>query len=191
MLQDNLAIVQEDGLGLRSRDLGILAHKIMESVGGERLADLGSCEYPWAPPAMAAGFSRDEARAVWRCLDRLKDHHLVKEIESAQSSRNEYEITKPFGRYILYGRPDKLIRTKDGWKIVDFKFAGSRSHGKAYEFQMKFYLYLARVIFRPMAGAALFYLNDEKVRMVGLEEDEIQGFEEELKKMIGLTQLSL
>jgi len=175
---------EEDGLVLRSRDLGILAHKIMESVGCERLADLGNGEDPFVPPAMAAGFSRDEARTVWRCLDLLKDHHLIKEIESAQSSRSEYEITRPFGRYILYGRPDKLIRTEDGWKIVDFKFAGSRSHCKAYEFQMKFYLYLAREIFRPMAGAALFYLNDGKVRMVGLEEDEIQGFEEELEERI-------
>ncbi len=38
---------EEEGMGLRSRDLGILAHKIMEPVGCEKLADLGSCENPW------------------------------------------------------------------------------------------------------------------------------------------------
>ncbi len=181
---ESATTTEEAAQDLRSRDLGILAHKIMESVGSERLADLGSCEDPWVPPAMAAGFSQDRAREVWSHLDRLKDHHLVKEIESSRSSRDEYEITRPFGRYILYGRPDKLIRTEDGWKIVDFKFAGSRSHGKAYEFQMKFYLYLAREIFKPMAGAALFYLKDGEEMVVSLEEDEVQGFEVELEEMI-------
>ena len=56
----------------------------------------------------------------------LKDHPLVKEMESASDSRNEYKITKPFGKYILYGRPDKVIKTPEGWKILDFKFSSIR-----------------------------------------------------------------
>ncbi len=174
----------EDCEGLRSKDLGNLAHRIMEFVGTRKLEELGSYEDPWIPPALTMSFGRYEARVVWKYLDRLKDHSMVGEMESALGYRNEYQITRPFGRYILYGRPDKLIRTEEGWKIVNFKFAESDSHGEAYEFQMKFCLYLARELFRPMVGAELFYLKDGGVRKVRLEVGEVLGFEEELRGRI-------
>lgn len=98
----------------------------------------------------------------------------------ALESRNEYEITKPFGEYILYGRLDKVIKTAEGWKILDFKFSRSESHSEAHDFQMKFYLYLAREIFSPLLGAELFYLKDGISRLVLLGDENIPNFQEYL-----------
>jgi hypothetical protein len=45
---------------------------------------------------------------------------------------------------------------------------------------MKFYLYLARDLFRPMLGARLFRLKDGGVREVRLRDEDVLKFEEEL-----------
>ncbi len=172
---------------LEPKDLGRLAHQILENlgVGGRTLANLGSTERPGRPAHLYAGrFGDDELRVVWTFLDQLLDHSLVREIEGAESTRTEYEIIRPFGRYMLTGRVDKLVKNKDGWRIVDFKFAESAAHSPAYEFQMKFYLYLARDLFRPMLGARLFYLKDGGVREVRLEDEEVLSFEVELQERI-------
>jgi ATP-dependent exoDNAse (exonuclease V) beta subunit len=172
---------------LEPKDLGRLAHQILESlgVGGQTLEALGSAERPRRPPHFLAGrFTDDELREVWTVLDGLRGHRLVREIEAAEKTRTEYQILRPFGGHTLVGRVDKLVKTRDGWHIVDFKFADSSAHAPAYEFQMKFYLYLAREIFRPMLGARLFYLKDGGVRDVRLEDGEVEGFEEELRRRI-------
>ncbi|AET64080.1 PD-(D/E)XK nuclease family protein [Methanothrix harundinacea] len=172
---------------LEPKDLGRLAHQILESlgVGGQTLEALGSAERPRRPPHLLAGrFTEDELREVWTVLDGLKGHRLVREIEAAEKTRTEYQILRPFGGHTLVGRVDKLVKTREGWHIVDFKFADSSAHAPAYEFQMKFYLYLAREIFRPMLGARLFYLKDGGVRDVRLEDEEVEGFEEELRGRI-------
>ena len=114
----------------------------------------------------------------------LKDHPLVKEIESASDSRNEFKIIKPFGKHILYGRPDKVIKTPDGWKILDFKFSKSESYSEAHEFQMRFYLYLAREIFSPLQCAELFYLKDGVSMKVQLDDEEVGDFENVLFRRI-------
>lgn len=172
---------------LEPKDLGRLAHQILENLGvGDRtLASLGSAERPWRPAHLYAGrFGDDELLEVWTYLDRLRDHDLVREIETSEKSRTEYEIIRPFGKYLLAGRVDKLVKTFGGWRIVDFKFAESAAHSPVYEFQMKFYLYLARDLFRPMLEAQLFYLKDGGVREVRLEDEEVQRFEEELARRI-------
>ncbi len=173
---------------LEPKDLGRLAHQILENlgVGGRTLASLGSAERLSRPAHLYAGrFGDEELREVWTHLDRLGDHPLVREIETAENTRTEYEIIRPFGRYLLAGRVDKLVKTKDGWRIVDFKFADSAAHSPAYEFQMKFYIYLARELFRPMLGAQLFYLKDGGVRVVRLEDGDVPEFEDELRDRIG------
>jgi hypothetical protein len=121
---------------------------------------------------------------VLRYLGRLKDHPLVKEMEAAQESRNESQIIRPFGKYILSGRPDKVINTAEGWKILDFKFSSSERHSEAYEFQTKFYLYIAREIFSPLLGAELFYLKDGTAVKVRLDEGDIREFENDLNRRI-------
>jgi len=187
VLEPKLEAAEEGEESLEPKDLGRLAHQILENlgVGGRNLASLGSAERPERPAHLYAGrFGDDELREVWTHLDRLCDHDLVREIEGAENSRTEYEIIRPFGRYILTGRVDKLVKTKDGWQIVDFKFADSAAHSPAYEFQMKFYLYLARDLFRPMLGARLFYLKDGGVREVRLEDEDVPEFEEELMRRI-------
>jgi len=177
----------ESEMALAPKVQGRLAHQILEAlgVGGTTLESLGSQDNPSRPSHLYSGrFSDEELKEVWQHLERLKGHPLTREIETASNQRTEYEIIRPFGPYILNGRPDKLIQTKEGWKVVDFKFSDSGAHCKAYEFQMRFYLYLARDLFMPMLGAYLFYLKDGEVREVRLEDDEIQKFEEELRRRI-------
>lgn len=84
-------------------------------------------------------------------------------------------------------RVDKLVKDKEGGRIVDFKFADSSDHTFPSEFQMKFYIYLARELFRPFLGARLFYLRDGAVRDVALEDEEVVGFELELSARIEET----
>lgn len=171
---------------VRSTALGNLAHKIIEAVGnGRSLEDVLSSEYPGVFQGRKP-LEVDEAgiQEIWEHLGRLKDHPLVKEMESALDSRNEYQIIKPFGRYILSGRPDKVIKTPEGWKILDFKFSQSENHSEAYEFQVRFYLYIAREIFWPMLGAELFYLKDGVSMKVQLNDEAVRDFEKDLLRRI-------
>lgn len=108
----------------------------------------------------------------------------MKEIESSSDSRNEYEIARPFGRYILNGRLDKVFKTQEGWKILDFKYSGSERHNEANEFQMMFYLYLAREVFYPLLGSELFYLKDGVSKKVQLDDEEVLDFENILFRRI-------
>ncbi len=188
ILEPESEVTEEWEEPLEPKDLGRLAHQILENLGlgGRTLASLGSFETPGRPAHLyAARFGDDELREVWKFLDQLRDHPLVREIEGAEKIRTEYEVIRPFGRYLLVGRMDKLIKTEGGWRIVDFKFAESSTHSPAAEFQMRFYLYLARELFRPMLGAELFYLKDGGVRKVELEEEDVPRFEEELAARIG------
>ena len=77
-----------------------------------------------------------------------------------------------------------MIKTAEGWKILDFKFSRSESHSEAHDFQMKFYLYLAREIFSPLLGAELFYLKDGISRLVLLGDENIPNFQEYLDERI-------
>jgi len=175
---------KEDGdgglRGDRGRTLGLLAHGILERLGeGCLLEELAEGQDSWISQ-WDEDLREDEVQEVWSYLDRLRDHPLIGMIEEAAESFSEYALAKPLGRFILYGRLDKLIRTEDGWKIVDFKFAESKSHSEAYEFQMRFYLYLAREIFKPMLDAEIFYLKDGVVRGVGMGDEDVEEFEREL-----------
>ncbi|MEI6103332.1 MAG: UvrD-helicase domain-containing protein [Methanothrix sp.] len=161
----------------KSQVLGLFAHKIMEAVGkGCKLEEVLCSEKLIA--------SDSKVEEVCRYLSRLKDHPLVKEMEAAPESRSEYQIIRPFGRYILSGWLDKVIKTAGGWKVLDFKFSSSERHSEAYEFQMKFYLYLAREIFSPLLGAELFYLKDGVSVKVQLNDEAVRDFENDLIRRI-------
>jgi ATP-dependent exoDNAse (exonuclease V) beta subunit len=164
----------------KSQARGSFAHKIMEAVGNESKLEEVLHNKSLIASQVQIGIEDLNVEEVCRYLSRLKDHPLVKEMEAAQESRSEYQIIKPFGRYILSGWPDKVIKTAEGWKILDFKFSSSERHSEAYEFQMKFYLYLAREIFSPLLGAELFYLKDGGCVKVRLDEEEVRDFEKEL-----------
>jgi len=172
--EDDVAL--EEDYEDRSRALGLFAHKVMEAVGsGCWLAELVNGGNNGISQGLhhlrPSELSETEAQEVLRHLGPLRDHSLVKEMESALESRNESQIIRPFGRYILSGRPDKVIKTAEGWKILDFKFSSSERHSEAYEFQTKFYLYIAREIFSPLLGAELFYLKDGVSVKVRLDEE--------------------
>jgi len=78
----------------------------------------------------------------------------VKEVETASDSRHEYDITKP-------SRADRQDhKDSRGLEDIDFKFSGSEHRRETYEFQMRFYLFLAREIFSPFLCAKLFHLKD-------------------------------
>jgi len=168
----------------KSQGLGLIAHQIMEAVGNEcKLEEILHSRNLGVLQGQI-GNNQNDVEEVCRYLRRLKDHPLVKKMENATDSRNEYEVTKPFGKYILYGRPDKVIMTPDGWKILDFKFSRSESYSEAHEFQMRFYLYLAREIFSPLLGAELFYLKDGVSRSVYLGERDLHIFLDDLGERI-------
>jgi len=175
----------------KSQALGLLAHQIMEAVGNEckleEVLDSGNL----IASQDQIGIEKVDVEEVWKYLSLLKDHPLVKEMELALESRSECEITKPFGKYILHGWPDKVIKTPEGWKILDFKFSGSERHTEDYEFQMKFYLYLAREIFSPLLGAELFYLKDGVSKSIELCDKEIPDFQDELMGRIGRYQYAI
>jgi ATP-dependent exoDNAse (exonuclease V) beta subunit len=188
-LEDDSGEGDGKGEGNRSRDLGLFAHRIMEAVGnGCRLGELVSRGCGSIPQSLhhqqSSELDEAEAKEVLKHLGRLKDHPLVKEMEAAQESRNESQIIRPFGRYILSGRPDKVIRTAEGWKILDFKYSSSDRHNEAYDFQTKFYLYIAMEIFSPMLDGELFYLTDGVSVKVRLREEDVLEFERDLTRRI-------
>lgn len=166
----------------RSQKLGLLAHQIMERIGNG--CKLGALVDSVNMSQSQEGIEQAEIKEVWRHLSMLKDHPLVKEMENAIDSKNEFQIVRPFGKYILSGRPDKVIKTPEGWKILDFKFSGSEHHCEAYEFQTRFYLYIASRIFSPMLGAELFYLKDGVSIKVQLDNEAVSDFESELLRKI-------
>ena len=87
----------------KSQALGLIAHKIMEAVGnGCKLEEVLHSGNLIASPDQI-GIEKAEIEDVRNYLSLLKDHPLVKEMELALESRNEYKITKPFGKYILHG----------------------------------------------------------------------------------------
>ncbi|TFH47649.1 MAG: hypothetical protein E4G89_07595, partial [Methanothrix sp.] len=178
--EDDVIPEEDSGEGDQIRALGLFAHKIMETVGsGCRLAEIVNGNNGISQSLhhlQSSGLDEAEVKAVLSYLGRLIDHPLVKEMEAALQSRNESQIIRPFGRYILSGRPDKVIKTPVGWKILDFKFSSSERHSEAYEFQTKFYLYIAREIFSPLLGAELFYLKDGVSVKVRLDEEEVRDF---------------
>jgi ATP-dependent exoDNAse (exonuclease V) beta subunit len=187
--EDDIAREEDPGKGDQGRAMGLFAHKVMEAVGNgcrlEELVEVASNEtlrelYDLPP----LGLGEADFQEVLRHLGRLKDHPLIKEMESALESMNEYQIIRPFGRYILSGRPDKVIKTAEGWKILDFKFSSSERHSEAYEFQTRFYLYIAREIFSPMLGAELFYLKDGVSVRVQLDGEAVRDFENDLIRRI-------
>lgn len=184
--EGDVAPEEDSGEGDRSLEMGLFAHRIMEAVGrGCRLAKLldgGGCRP--ARGLQSSELDGSQVQEVLMYLGRLKDHPLVKEMEAALESRNESQIIRPFGKYILSGRPDKVIKTAEGWKILDFKFSSSERHGEAYEFQTKFYLYIAREIFSPLLGAELFYLKDGVSVKVQLDEGDVRDFENDLIRRI-------
>jgi len=179
-------VVEEEDYGDRSKALGRLAHNVMKAVGnGCRLEERVNSDHSVIFQGLRSSeFEAAEVQEVLNCLRLRKDHPLVKEMESAPESRSEYQIIRPFGKYILSGRPDKVIKTPDGWKILDFKFSGSERHSEAYEFQTRFYLYIAREIFSPMLGAELLYLKDGASMKVQLNEEEVRAFENDLFRRI-------
>lgn len=187
--EDDIAREEDPGKGDQGRAMGLFAHKVMEAVGNgcrlEELVEVASNEtlrelYDLPP----LGLGEADFQEVLRHLGRLKDHPLIKEMESALESMNEYQIIRPFGRYILSGRPDKVIKTAEGWKILDFKFSSSERHSEAYEFQTRFYLYIAQEIFSPMLGAELFYLKDGVSVRVQLDGEAVRDFENDLIRRI-------
>jgi ATP-dependent exoDNAse (exonuclease V) beta subunit len=76
---------------------------------------------------------------------------------------------RAFDKFILAGVIDKLYKTPDGWKIVDFKLAEKRDDmlGK-YRFQMEFYLYLLKNSLDPVS-ATILYLRDGDTETVTLQ----------------------
>jgi len=181
-LEDDETVVDVDRD--KSQTLGLLAHKMMEAVGYgcnlEEILDRRNLNMPQDK----IGIEQADVEEVCRYLSLLKDHPLMKEMEIASDSRNEYKITKPFGKYILSGQLDKIIKTSKGWKIFDFKFSDSKHHSEAYEFQTKFYLYIARRIFSPLLGAELFYLKDGISIKVQLDNEAVRDFENDLFRRI-------
>jgi ATP-dependent exoDNAse (exonuclease V) beta subunit len=90
---------------------------------------------------------------------------------------------KKFGKYILVGVIDKLYLTREGWKIVDFKYAHyDRIKLDQHKFQLLFYCYLIKELINPIE-ASLLYLEDKKeVRLI----PSYKTFESELKRRIKL-----
>jgi len=125
-IEDDETVVEVDRD--KSQTLGLLAHKMMEAVGsGRKLEDVLNSSH-LNMPQDKIGIVRADVEEVWKYLSLLKDHPRVKEMEIASDSRSECEITKPFGKYNPQGRPDKVIKTPEGWKSWTFKFSSSESH---------------------------------------------------------------
>ncbi|OAA30406.1 exodeoxyribonuclease V [Kosmotoga arenicorallina S304] len=166
-------------------ELGTLAHAYFEAVGLEgqlgRITLNGLLKGGKLGYVDRTRFTPEEDQEVRNILSKLTEHPLVKEIESAHKVYSELKIQKKLKNYILLGILDKIYLTEKGWKIVDFKFAYPDSRLKEkYEFQLKFYMYIARELF-DITEAKLFYLKDGSVsEPIILEE----GFEKELVKKI-------
>ncbi|AKI97609.1 UvrD-helicase domain-containing protein [Kosmotoga pacifica] len=157
----------EVNLTRNPRELGTLAHAYLEAVGLR--GKLGRITLESLVSGGRVGFvdrtrfTQEEEESVRRVLKKLTDHPLIREIERAEKVHSELKIQKKFNSYILLGILDKIYLTEDGWKIVDFKFAYPDEKLKEkYEFQMKFYLYITRELFKSKT-ARLFYLKDGSV----------------------------
>jgi len=77
---------------------------------------------------------------------------------------------------------DKIIRIKENWEIIDYKYTFNPEKMKSkHIFQMQFYIYIIKEII-PVEKATLLYLNTGNTYEVFLKNEKI--FEKQLLEMI-------
>ncbi|RLL82611.1 hypothetical protein Y696_00505 [Mesotoga sp. H07pep.5.4] len=150
---------------------GLYVHRIFEQLGnpagrpkGKRLSEIlkdsGLLRESAAP---------ERAKEILEQLKELGHHEIIREIEDSEVCRSEVRFERAFDRFILAGVIDKLYKTSDGWKIVDFKLAEKRADMlERYRFQMEFYLYLLKNSLDPVS-ATILYLKDGDTETVTLQ----------------------
>ena len=163
---------------------GLYVHRIFEQLGnpagspkGKRLNEILN------DPELSRGSAAPErAKEILEQLKGLGNHVIIREIENSEICRSEVRFERAFGKFILAGVIDKLYKTAEGWKIVDFKLAEKRDEMLLrHRFQMEFYLYLLKNTLDPVS-ATLLYLKGGDTETVTLEN--IRDFEIRLESHV-------
>jgi ATP-dependent exoDNAse (exonuclease V) beta subunit len=150
---------------------GLYVHRIFEQLGNpagrpkeKRLNEILS-----DPELLRESAAPERAKEILEQLKELGHHEIIREIEDSEVCRSEVRFERAFDRFILAGVIDKLYKTSDGWKIVDFKLAEKRADMlERYRFQMEFYLYLLKNSLDPVS-ATILYLKDGDTETVTLQ----------------------
>ncbi|NLT45587.1 MAG: PD-(D/E)XK nuclease family protein, partial [Thermotogaceae bacterium] len=150
---------------------GLYVHRIFELLGnpagrpkGKRLNEILS-----DPELLRESAAPERAKEILEQLKELGHHEIIREIEDSEVCRSEVRFERAFDKFILAGVIDKLYKTSEGWKIVDFKLAEKRADMlERYKFQMEFYLYLLKNSLDPVS-ATILYLKDGDTETVTLQ----------------------
>jgi len=177
----------------KRKDIGILVHEILEQVGNRSLKGTVTTlkSLRKARPRLVddANFTESDLEVVWQDLEKWFENPYMKKIENSQKCYSELSIAKKFKDRILYGVIDKIFLYDNEWIITDFKYANYNPISeKKYRFQLLFYTYVAKELFKPSPTRAwLFYLKENGNKMVkeyAFTDDDLREFEMEVEKKI-------
>ncbi len=142
---------------------GIVVHQILEKLGELRLSQVLESDFMTMYP-------QDLVEEVKGTLRLLENHPLISRIERAQSVKSEFSIQlkiPELGMQIV-GKLDKIIKNKDGWEIIDFKYSHHADEKSLsdYEFQMRVYMLAFEELTGEQARGTIFFLKNGNERNV-------------------------
>ncbi len=137
---------------------GNIAHAILEKVGSVKLEEaLIERTFLKYPPYMV--------ETVKGVLSKLVDDPLIKEIESSNDSRSEFAVEGYIPNLDIHviGKIDKIIKTSQGNKIIDFKYSNyNEKKAMDYEFQIMLYTFFYSKLTGEKTSGVIFFLKDGK-----------------------------
>lgn len=167
-------LFEEDGRDFdpQASAYGNIAHAILEKVGSVKLEEALIENTPFKyPPYMV--------ETVKGVLSKLVDDPLIKEIESSNDPRSEFAVEGyiPNLDINIIGKIDKIIKTSQGYKIIDFKYSNyNEKKVKDYEFQIMLYVFFYSKLTGEKTNGVVFFLKDGKKSYVEIEnENSIMG----------------
>ena len=157
---------------------GNIAHAILEKVGKMKLTEaLDEKTFLKYPGYMV--------ETVKKTLISRANDLLIKEIENSDETKSEFAVqgSIPSLDVQLLGKIDKIIKTPDGYKIIDFKYSNyNRAKIKDYEFQISLYMFLYRKLTGRKTTGVVYFLKDGKELRV--EEPNEDKMVEEIEKRV-------
>ena len=133
MLLENFAdeydVIQTENqpvLQRKPKQTGTLLHSLLQPLGTEckgKNITMNDILSGYSRPIYdKLFFTEKEIEKAKEILYRIKDNNILKKVEESNFSRSEIQIHKKFDRYILMGILDKIIKVKEDWEIIDYKY---------------------------------------------------------------------
>jgi ATP-dependent exoDNAse (exonuclease V) beta subunit len=181
---------EEPVLKRKPKNMGTLIHSLLQPLGslhhGKKINinQILKDDHSFINDSLS--FSENEIQKAKKIIEKIKSNDIINKIESSDLSRSELQIHKKYGKYILMGILDKIIKKDNKWEIIDYKYTFQpEKMRKKHIFQMEFYIYLCKEIF-SVEKATLLYVNTGNIFEVYLNDEE--DFKKRLNEMINLYQ---